>query len=80
MGKSNRVHGEVQGDLFGKKARTPRGWTELDKIRRRYATLEKKVAAGDYTSEEREEHSALGVQIKLRENEAREKWERSFKK
>lgn len=80
MTKSRRVYVEVQGDLFGKKARTPRGWTELDKLRRRFATLEKKVLAGDFTSEEREEHSALAVQIKLRENEARVKWEKSFGK
>jgi hypothetical protein len=80
MGKSNRVHGEVQGDLFGKPVPTQRGWTELDAIRRRYAVLLRKVNNGEYSSAEMEEYNTIRVQIKFRENEAREKWERSFKK
>lgn len=68
------------GDLFGKKQPTPRGWTELDKLRRRFVLLERKIASGEYTASEREEHAALRVQFRLRENEAKEKWERSFKK
>lgn len=70
-----------QGDLFGpKKTRTPRGWTELDRIRRRVSFLEKKVWSGDFTSAQMDELTTLQVQIKARENEAREKWEKSFGK
>lgn len=69
-----------QGDLFGKKERTPRGWTELDKIRRRVSFLEKKVWSGEFTSAQMDELTTLQVQIKLREKEAREKWEKSFGK
>ncbi len=68
-----------QGDLFGKaRKRTPRGWTELDKLRRRYTALEKKIKSGDYKSDELEELENLKAKIVLRENEARAKWERSF--
>jgi hypothetical protein len=69
-----------QGDLFGPKKRTPRGWTELDKLRRRFAILEKRVASGEFSSNEMEELSNLRAQITLRENEAKAKWEKSFGK
>lgn len=69
-----------QGDLFGKKKRTTRGWTELDKIRRRVSYLEKKVFSGDFTSAQMDELATLQVQIKFREKEAKEKWEKSFGK
>ncbi len=69
-----------QGDLFGQKARTPRGWTELDKLRRRYAALEKRIKSGDYGSEDLEDFASLTEQIETREKEARDKWDRSFKK
>lgn len=71
----------MQGDLFGpNKTRSPRGWTELDKIRRRYATLDKKIKSGEYSVGDMEEFSNLKAQIAQRENEARAKWERSFGK
>ncbi len=70
----------MQGDLFGKKIRAPRGWTELDKLRRRYALIEKRVKSGDYNSDDLEEFEILKDQIEQRELEAKEKWERSFKK
>ena len=69
-----------QGDLFGQKTRTPRGWTELDKLRRRYALVEKRMKSGDYNSEDLEEFELLKQQIEQRELEAKAKWEQSFKK
>ena len=65
-------------DLFGIVKPTERGWTELDKVRRRYSTLERKVRSGDFTSDEMDELETLRVQIHARENEAREKWAKSF--
>jgi hypothetical protein len=67
-----------QRDLFGAVRETPRGWTELDRVRRRYAVLERKVSTGDFTSAEMEEFGTLRAQIALRETEAREKWAKSF--
>ena len=67
-----------QQDLFGKTKKTERGWTELDKIRRRVAFLEKKVWSGEFTTQEMDELTTLQVQIKAREKEAREKWAKSF--
>jgi hypothetical protein len=70
-----------QSDLFGTlKEPDPRGWTELDRVRRRYSMLEKKVRAGDFNSQEMDELETLRVQIYARENEAREKWAKSFGK
>lgn len=70
---------EKQGDLFGPKRPTPRGWTELDKIRRRFSFLEKKIHSGEFSSSEMEEFSTLQAQIRVRESEAKEKWDKSFK-
>jgi len=70
----------AQGDLFGPRKKTPRGWTELDKIRRRVLFLEKKIWSGEFTTSEMDELTTLQVQIKARENEAREKWAKSFGK
>jgi hypothetical protein len=73
--------GLKQGDLFGGADRaTPRGWTELDKLRRRYSTLEKKVLLGDYNDREIEEFHRLSSKIIEREREAREAWSKSFGK
>jgi hypothetical protein len=68
----------TRSDLFGVVRLTPRGWTELDRIRRRYSALEKKVHSGDFNSAEMEEFGTLRAQIILREIEAREKWAKSF--
>jgi hypothetical protein len=69
-----------KSDLFGPVRETPRGWTELDRVRRRYAVLERKIAAGDFNSAEAEEFGTLRAQIVLRETEASEKWAKSFGK
>jgi hypothetical protein len=66
-------------DLFGPVERTPRGWTELDRIRSRYNRLTKKVAEGEANEKEMEEASRLRVKIDEREKEARAKWAKSFR-
>ena len=70
----------IQRDLFGPPEKTRRGWTELDRIRRRYSVLEKKILAGDFKSFEMEEFHNLSAQIIVREREAREAWLKSFGK
>ncbi len=67
-----------QGDLFGKSQPTPRGWTELDKLRRRYASLEKRIVSGEYDAEDADEFHQLKETILEREKEARGKWTQSF--
>ena len=68
-----------QGDLFGKPEPEPRGWTELDKLRRKYAQLERRVLSGDYKADELDEMTRISEEIIKREQEAREKWAKSFK-
>jgi hypothetical protein len=68
----------IQGDLFGKSQPTPRGWTELDKLRRRYAILEKRIINGEYDEKDVEEFHRIGETIIEREKEARGKWTQSF--
>jgi hypothetical protein len=68
-------------DLFGPLAprrRGDRGWTELDRIRRRYDRLVRKVACGEASGRELEEARRLQDTIVAREREAREKWAKSF--
>lgn len=66
-------------DLFGEVVRTPRGWTELDRIRARYSRLVKRVADGEASEREMEEARRLRDVIVTREMEARDKWAKSFK-
>lgn len=69
-----------QLDMFGSEfPRSPRGWTELDRIRARYSRLVKRVADGEATEREMEEVRRLRDTIVTREKEAREKWAKSFK-
>jgi len=70
----------AQGDLFGPREKTPRGWTELDKLRRQYATLEKRITQGDYVEKDLSEFHRVGEEIHEREQEARRKWAKSFGK
>lgn len=65
-------------DLFDREKRPDRGWTDLDGIRRKYATLERKIEAGEATGAELEEFSSMKSWIAAREKEARRKWEKSF--
>jgi hypothetical protein len=67
-------------DLFGDVHPTPRGWTELDRLRRRYGILTDKTFSGEITTKELEEAHRLNREIVLREEEAREKWKKSFGK
>ena len=69
---------KLKKDLFGVVVRTDRGWTELDKVRRRFSTLEKKVYSGEFNADEMEEFVMLRAQIEIREKEAREAWAKSF--
>jgi hypothetical protein len=68
-----------RSDLFGRVEPTPRGWTELDKLRKRYAQLERRVVSGDYESKDLEDMTRISGQITEREKEAREKWAKSFR-
>jgi DNA-binding PadR family transcriptional regulator len=69
-----------QGDLFGnEKSRTPRGWTELDRIRKRFDQLERKIKSGDYKDKDLEQLEKLRLLRDKREQEAREAWAKSFK-
>jgi hypothetical protein len=67
-----------QGDLFGPQPRAPRGWTELDKLRRRYGILTDKVMGGEASTKEMEEAHKLAREIVIREEEAMGKWKKSF--
>jgi hypothetical protein len=67
-----------QPDLFGHPERTPRGWTELDRVRTRYSRLVRKVAEGEATERELEEARRLQDLIVEREKEASRKWAKSF--
>jgi hypothetical protein len=58
--------------------RPDRGWTDLDGIRRKYAILERRIAAGEATGAELEEFANMKSWIAEREKEARRKWEKSF--
>lgn len=72
-----------KSDLFGAlppRRKSERGWTELDRIRRRYARLKKLVDDGEASEREMEEAGRLGDLIVVRENEARVKWAKSFGK
>jgi len=66
-----------QSDLFGARVSTPRGWTELDKVRARIQRLEKKADQGDFTAEDLEDLRDLRQTLSARELEASEKWKRS---
>lgn len=68
-----------QGNLFGGSSQEPRGWTELDKLRLRYAQLERRVTSGEYKAKDLDELTAISEVIIQREQEAREKWAKSFK-
>lgn len=67
-----------QADLFEYFEPEPRGWTELDRLRKRYAQLERRVLSGDYVAKELEELTRISGEIIEREKEAREKWAKSF--
>lgn len=72
--------GEKQGDLFGgtPKKQDERGWTELDELRRRYSSLERRVMKGEYDSKDLEDLNKTSDEIIKREKEANGKWEKSF--
>ncbi len=67
--------------MFGpfRQSSSQRGWTELDKLRRRYAHLERKILTGDYNESEVREFSMIQDRMIHREREAEEKWVKSFK-
>jgi hypothetical protein len=70
-------------DMFGPllpRRKRARGWTELDRIRTRYAKLSQLVADGEANERQMEEASRLRILIIDRENEARVKWAKSFGK
>lgn len=70
-------------DLFGaipQRRKSQRGWTELDRIRRRLQRLEARLSAGDYKDGDLDAIVELRQQIVERETEAREKWAKSFGK
>lgn len=69
----------TQADLFGALAAADnRGWTELDRLRRRYSALERKMETGEYTADEVDEFHRITDEILTREKEAREAWAKSF--
>jgi len=65
-------------DLFGSPEPTPRGWTELDALRKKYQRLERRVLSGEYDTKDLEELTRTSGEIIEREKEAREKWGKSF--
>lgn len=66
-----------QGELFERPKRNRRGWTELDKIRRRIAKLEKRCSDGDATALDMERILKLKELLARREEEAKQKWKNS---
>ncbi len=75
------VDDTVPSDMFGPipiRRQRQRGWTELDKLRRRLERLEKKVSDGDYTEKDIEALSKLWTLLGERYSEARVKWAKSF--
>lgn len=63
-------------DLF--KRESDGNWTNLDELRRRYATLDRKISSGDFSSAEMDEFHELSEKIVVKEREAREAWKKSF--
>lgn len=79
--KALMVDQEAPSDMFGPlpaKRKRQRGWTELDKLRRRLERLELKVSSGEYTDKDKEALEKLWILLGERYAEAREKWAKSF--
>lgn len=65
--------------LFDSPKDEPRGWTDLDELRRRMGLLERRIAAREATLSEWCDLIDLGRLIREREREAAEKWNTHFK-
>lgn len=65
-------------DLFGAPTKSTRGWTGLDRIRRRYGRLIGRIADGEASVKEMDDATHMRDLIVAREQEARVKWKKSF--
>lgn len=71
----------TEGSLFPDdppEKRRRRGWTALDRLRRRIERMNQRIARTGGTERDLERRDRLAGQIARREEEAKRKWKRSF--